>query len=199
MVDVEEILEDLEGNGFNQVDLLEVSAKLNSFSNMREELYGLLERVYEEEDLLDILGVLNKMSADKSYAFKYLSKHLTDKEKEAYILHEVQKMSMQDVGNELGVSKGTVQTRVTRARMKLNNMKIKSLGKESPSLHKVILKNSPDLPPRLKEYYKMYYVEEKSASYISKSLGVSENSVMNMVQYARSRVTIPDIHVIVNV
>lgn len=44
---------------------------------------------------------------------------LSPKEKECYVMHEGQCWSFADIGNELGISKGTVQTHVMRARKKI--------------------------------------------------------------------------------
>lgn len=191
MIHIEEVLEDLEGNGFNQKDLINVSTKLSIFSNLKKELSDMMSRYYDEEDLFDILGALKQPNAERDYISRYLGEALTEKQREVYLLNAIEGRSLGNIAKILGVSKSTVQSHLSRARMKLKEAEIEKLGEETPEVHQVILDNSPQLTDRQREYYKLYYVEGKTREEIIEELGVDRRTVQFMISYAKSRVTVP--------
>lgn len=191
MIQIENILEDLDGNGFNQKDLVEVSTKLTIFSNLKKELSDILSRYYDDEELFDILGMLKQPNSQRGYMSHYLGESLTEKQKNVYLLYTVEGMSHGDISKLLGVSKSTIQSHLSRARLKLRELELERLGDVTPELHKKILENSPRLTDRQREYYSMYYIEGKTTKEIVKELGVDRRTAQFMISHAKSRITVP--------
>ncbi len=94
-------------------------------------------RSYENMDLIpDIAEQLEDddinnrrlfMTKDEKMIMADILKSLSLRERQCYILHVGHKKSMGEIAIELGVTKSTVQTNITRARSKVKN-RIKEVG-----------------------------------------------------------------------
>lgn len=51
-----------------------------------------------------------------------LFKHFSDRERQCFIMHEAEQLSMQKIADKLGISKSTVQSYINRAREKVKEI-----------------------------------------------------------------------------
>lgn len=119
MINVQEILDDLNGNGFEQGELLDLSAKLTKMSTLRMEIIGLLGGFYDADELLHIAGSLEVPSIEKVIMSKAFEDLLSRREKQCFLMHTVGIKSWGNIAKEIGISKSSVQTHITRARKKI--------------------------------------------------------------------------------
>lgn len=122
MINVADVVAELDGNGFNQRELLEISAKLTELAVIRERIVEELSVFYDDDELTDIFGTLKKPSTDQQLLSKLLRESLSKREKQCYLMHTVDNKSMGNIAIELGVSKGAVQQSIERARKKIERI-----------------------------------------------------------------------------
>lgn len=84
---------------------------------------------YDEMDILpDINEELRKereplyMDREERQALIQLFKNLSDRERQCYVMYEAEQLSMGKIADYLGISKGTVQMYIKRARAKVNEI-----------------------------------------------------------------------------
>lgn len=84
---------------------------------------------YDEMDILpDINEELRKereplyMDREERQALIQLFKNFSDRERQCYVMYEAEQLSMGKIADYLGISKGTVQMYIKRARAKVNEI-----------------------------------------------------------------------------
>ncbi len=82
---------------------------------------------YDEMDIIpDITEQLEKereplyMDREQRKALIQLFKNFSDRERQCYVMHEAEQLSMQKIADKLGIKKRTVQQYIERARKKVN-------------------------------------------------------------------------------
>ena len=84
---------------------------------------------YDEMDIIpDITEQLEKereplyMDREQRKALIQLFRSFSDRERQCYVMHEAEQLSMGKIADKLEISKGTVQMYIKRARVKVNNI-----------------------------------------------------------------------------
>lgn len=82
---------------------------------------------YEDMDIIpDITEQLEReplyMDREQRQALIQLFRNFSDRERQCYIMHEAEQLSMQKIADYLDISKGTVQTYIRRAKEKVQSI-----------------------------------------------------------------------------
>ena len=126
MHSVSDVLDELRGNGFTQQQLFDISKELTEFTISKKRIYNRLVNFFDDEELDGLLITLQDSSFEDEFMAKVF-KILSPAEKERYLMHTVDKRSVRGIAAEQGVSKGTVQTSIERARQKIEKLKREQL------------------------------------------------------------------------
>lgn len=177
MLSVDCVIGELDGNGFNQRDLIYISAKLTQLVGIREEVRDSLTMVYEEDEVDDLLGTLLPPGDQQRRLSELLIDTLTKKQREVYLSYVVDRKSMGTIAKELEISKGTVQVCLDRSIAKIKLAEIKLKGNLSPAVHQKYLDCSPKLSEAERRYYSMHFVDGESQSEVGRKYDVSQTTV----------------------
>lgn len=84
-------------------------------------------KFYDEIEIIpDITEQLEReplyMSQEQRMTLLQLFRTFSDRERQCYIMYEAEQLSMQQIADKLGVSKGTVQNYIKRAREKVESV-----------------------------------------------------------------------------
>ncbi len=123
MFNFTDIMNELDGNGMSETEVLAISNDLTQFTKLRDKLIGPLSGVYSADQLKEILLVIEPASTQRQMMAS-IFKNLSDQEKKCFILHTVENLSMSAIALQLGISKGSVNSYIRRARDKVQQQNI---------------------------------------------------------------------------
>jgi RNA polymerase sigma factor (sigma-70 family) len=118
MLDFIDIMNDLDGNGLTETEVLAISNDLAQFTKMRDRVMAPLSDLYSAEQLKEILLVVEPPSLQRQVMANIFGS-LSKREKECFLLYTVENVPMSAIGVRLGVSKGSVNAYIRRAREKM--------------------------------------------------------------------------------
>lgn len=133
MLSVTDVVAELDGSGFIDSELIEISRELTEFTISRQRLQKRLAKSFGEEELNHILLTIEDVSFQEHFKAKIFSS-LSPREKECYLMHTVDRKSFNNIAKELGVSKGRVQEAIERSRKKIEKLKLEHIKQKSRDL-----------------------------------------------------------------
>lgn len=122
MLQIHEIMNELDGNGIEQVEILDITKELTQLSIIKERLVGRLSNLYSEEEVNDMVSIVSVPNMHQVTVERFLSS-LSNRERQCYFKYKFEEMSFAAIARELGVSKSMVQQSIERARKKLKIVK----------------------------------------------------------------------------
>lgn len=118
MLDFIDIMNDLDGNGMTETEVLAISNDLARFAKLRDTLVAPLSGLYSAEQVKEILLAVEPPSQQRQLMANMLE-GLSAREKECFLLHTIENLSMAAIAVRLGISKGSVALYIRRARVKM--------------------------------------------------------------------------------
>ena len=118
MLDFTDIMNELDGNGMTETEILAISNDLAKFATLRDKLAGPLSGLYSPEQTKEILLMIEPPTIQRQIMAGIFD-NLSEREKESFLLYTVERKSMNTIAMQLGVSKGSVNTYIRRAREKM--------------------------------------------------------------------------------
>ncbi len=122
MLKINEIINELDGQGLEQGELLDITTDLTQLSIIKDRIVKRLSPIYSEDEVSDMISIVKRPNVQQIMMNNALLS-LSKREKECYFKHTMEQKSFSAIGRELGVSKGTVQQSIERARRKLEFVK----------------------------------------------------------------------------
>lgn len=120
LVQIHEIINDLDGNGIDSGELLQITEDLTNLAEIKERIVGRLSDIYGEEEASDIISVVRRPNEQQLAMMNFMSS-LSEREKQCYFMSAIDHKSFAVIGRELQISKSSVQQYIERARKKLRN------------------------------------------------------------------------------
>ncbi len=108
------LIEDLSNKGCTDAEAIEITTDLMKIDMLRERLGQQLDEI-----TLDKVIEATKQAGDQERKLSSLLNVLSPRERQCYLLHTVELLSMGKISDQLGVSKSAVQCYIERAREKL--------------------------------------------------------------------------------
>lgn len=109
-----ELIKDLSNKGCTDAEAIEIATDLIKVDMLKSEFGHLLDEV----KLSEVIEATKKTS-DQDRKLAIILHNLSERERECYLMHTVQLMSMGKIAESLAVSKSSVQTYIDRARDKV--------------------------------------------------------------------------------
>lgn len=118
MLDFTDIMNNLDGNGLTETEILDISNDLTQFTKLHDRIVGPLSDLYSAEELKEILLIVEPPSVQRQTVASIFDE-LSEREKECFLLYSVENLPMSAIAMRLNVSKGSVQIYIRRAREKM--------------------------------------------------------------------------------
>lgn len=115
MINIVKTIQNATDEGCTDIEAIELATDLMKIESIKQSFPSMNND--EAEEILSSVSNSNEVEIN---TFTKLS-NLSKRERECYLLHHVGLMPFQAIANKLGVSKGSVNTYIRRAREKLNN------------------------------------------------------------------------------
>lgn len=112
------LLEEINGSGFTETEVLEISSNLTEFVVAKEKLMTRIAPLFDEEELFEKLMDLNMPSLQQQMTAT-LIKNLSFRERQCFLMHTVENKTFSQIADELGFTKSASNTFIRRARKKL--------------------------------------------------------------------------------
>ena len=125
MPNFSDLLEEINGNGYTEVELLEITEVLTDFVVAKEKIMASISALFDEDELSERLMNLSMPSLQQQMTATLL-KDLSPRERQCFLMPTVQNMTFSQIAKELGFTKGATNVFMTRARKKLGISKKES-------------------------------------------------------------------------
>lgn len=181
-----DFIAELRGAGIDQKEVIDIHSELTRFAISRDKLLERLAVWEDEEELQHILMTVKAASAQE-VMWSDMLWSLSPREKQCYLMHTVDGMSLTDIAKELGFTPSSSKSFVNRAMKKIEI--IKSVGIQNPTPGNLAMaKLYKNLSPREKQCYWMNTVYNKSMNSIGEELGISKSNVQDAIKRARKKI-----------
>lgn len=122
MTKVSDLIKEIDGTGYTQEELFEITREITEFTISRDKLYERLAKTFDSEELDEILLTVEAASFEEMMMAKVLDR-LAPKQKRYYLMYTVEKKNMGQIAKEFGVAKGSVSKSILQAREKITILK----------------------------------------------------------------------------
>lgn len=117
-----ELLQEINGNGYTEAQVVDITSRLTKFVLLRDQITSELANLFAPEELLEILATVDLPTYQQQIAANLFTS-LSKREKQVFLMKVVEKKTLEQIGKELGIARGTVQVYVIRSAKKLNIVK----------------------------------------------------------------------------
>lgn len=112
------LLQEINGNGYTEAQVVDITSRLTKFVLLREQITAELADLFDSEDLLEILTKVDLPTYQQQIAANLFTT-LSKREKQVFLMRAVENKTFSQISEELGIARGTVQVYVTRSAKKL--------------------------------------------------------------------------------